>query len=65
LTKPSKPAQPEGSRPVSVGALEPRSKEEQRVWEVLEQARQNVKPLAKREMEVETVSSEILNFRLR
>jgi len=50
------------SRP---GAVEPRSEKEKQVWDVLEKARQNVKPLVKREIEAELVTEQVLNFRLR
>ncbi len=43
----------------------PRSDEEKRVWEILEEARQNVKPLTKRELESELLPSELMNFRLK
>ena len=43
----------------------PRSDEEQRVWDVLEEARQNVKRLAKRELEAELLPSELMSFRLK
>lgn len=43
----------------------PRTKEEQRVWDVLERARQNVKPVVKRESEGAQVDSDLLNLRLR
>ena len=42
----------------------PRSAEEQRVWDALEEARQNVKPLTKRELEAELLPSELMSFRL-
>ena len=38
---------------------------EERVARVLETSRQNVKELVKRELETESVSSELLNLRLR
>lgn len=47
------------------GELKPRSEEEKQVWEVLEQARQNVKPVVKKELEAEIVTSELFNLRLR
>jgi hypothetical protein len=43
----------------------PRSDEEQRVWDVLEEARQNVKQLTKRELEAELIPSELMSFRLK
>lgn len=43
----------------------PRSDEEQRVWDVLEAARQNVKQLTKRELEAELIPSELMSFRLK
>ncbi len=47
------------------GELKPRSEEEKQVWEVLEQARQNVKSVVKKELEAEIVTSELFNLRLR
>jgi hypothetical protein len=46
---------------------EPRSSsiEEAKVWAALEQARQNVKPIVKKEREAEIVSAELLNLRLK
>lgn len=41
------------------------SKEQQRVEEILEIARQAVKPLVKKELEGEAVTQEILNLRLK
>ena len=46
-------------------ALSPRSDEEQRVWDVLEAARQNVKQLTKRELVAELLPSELMSFRLK
>ncbi len=46
-------------------ALEPASAEEARVWKALEDARQNVKRIAKREVEGELITGDILNLRLR
>jgi hypothetical protein len=43
----------------------PRSEEEQRIWQVLEEARQNVKRLTKRELEAELLPSDLLSFRLK
>jgi hypothetical protein len=43
----------------------PRSDEEKRIWEVLEEARQNVKQLTKRELESELLPSELMSFRLK
>lgn len=43
----------------------PRTAEEQRVWDVLEEARQNVKPLTKRELEAELIPSDLMSFRLK
>jgi hypothetical protein len=43
----------------------PRSDEEQRVWDALEKARQNVKQLTKRELEAEQLPSELMSFRLK
>lgn len=45
--------------------LTPNSEEEKRVWEALEQARQNVKSIVKKEIEAEIVTTELLNLRLR
>jgi len=45
--------------------LEPTSPEEEQVWRVLEQARQNVKQIAKKELEGEVITEEILNRPLR
>jgi hypothetical protein len=42
-----------------------RSDEEERVWQVLEEARQNVKRLTKRELEAELLPSDLLSFRLK
>jgi hypothetical protein len=47
------------------GELKPRSEEEKQVWEVLEQARQDVKSVVKKELEAEIVTSELFNLRLR
>lgn len=41
------------------------SSEEARVWAALEQARQNVKPIVRKEREAEIVSAELLNLRLK
>jgi len=38
---------------------------DKRVWQVLEKARQEVKPLVKRELEGEKVPADLLNFRLK
>ena len=46
-------------------ALKPSSPEEARVWKVLEEARQNVKQIAKREVEGEVITGDILNLRLK
>ena len=45
--------------------LKPRSQEEKRAWEALEQSRQNVKPIVKKELEAEVVASELFSLRLR
>jgi hypothetical protein len=45
--------------------LQPRSEEEKKIWAALEQARQNVKAVVKKEMDAEIVTSELLNLRLR
>ena len=42
-----------------------RSVDEATVWAALEQARQNVKPIVKKEREAEIVSAELLNLRLK
>jgi len=47
------------------GKLKPRSEEEKQTWEVLEQARQDVKFIVKKELEAEIVTNELLNLRLR
>ena len=39
--------------------------QEQEVWENLENARQQVRPVIKREVEGEPVTSELLNLRLK
>ena len=41
------------------------SPEEAKVWAALEQARQNVKPIVKKEREAEVVTAELLNLRLK
>ena len=46
-------------------AARPRSVEEARVWEVLEEARKQVKHIVKREMEAEVITSDVLNIRLK
>lgn len=52
--------------PAQASASEQHAEAEvQRVRQVLEDARQRVKPLIKRELEGEIVSSELLNFRLK
>lgn len=56
---------PDTPAPLQTKPAEPRSEDERRVWEIVEQARQEVKPLAKKELEVEVVSSDLLNSRLR
>lgn len=38
---------------------------EAKVWAALEQARQNVKPIVKKEREAEIVSADLLNLRLK
>lgn len=57
------------NRPTDANAaatqLTPRSEMEKEAWEALEQARQNVKPVVKKEIEAEVVTSELLNLRLR
>ena len=42
-----------------------RSPEEARVWEILEKARQAVKPLVKKEKQAELLTGELLNLRLK
>ena len=42
-----------------------RSEEEQRIWQVLEEARQNVKRLTKRELKGPGRPSDLLSFRLK
>ena len=59
-----KPGQPE-KPPAPEKELRPSSPEEERVWKVLEQARQNVKQIAKKELEGEVITEEILNRPLR
>jgi hypothetical protein len=44
---------------------EPESGEHARVWAVLEQARQNVKPIVNKEKEAEVLPDEVLNLRLK
>lgn len=41
------------------------SSEEANFWAALEQARQNVKPIVRKEREAELVSAELLNLRLK
>jgi hypothetical protein len=43
----------------------PRSDEEKRIWEILEESRQNVKQLTKRELESELLPSDLMSFRLK
>lgn len=43
----------------------PCSDEEAKVWAALEQARQNVKPIVKKEREAEALTAELLNLRLK
>jgi len=52
-------ASPASDRPM------PRSTEEAAVWKCLEQARQNVKPIVKKEQEAEVVTGDLLNLRLK
>lgn len=42
-----------------------RSSEEVDVWAALEQARQNVKPIVKKERQAEVATAELLNLRLK
>lgn len=41
------------------------SAEEAKIWEILEQARQKVKPIVKKEKEAEILTGELLNLRLK
>lgn len=41
------------------------STEEAKVWEILEEARQKVKPIVKKEKEAEVLTGELLNLRLK
>jgi hypothetical protein len=41
------------------------SAEEAKVWEILEEARQKVKPIVKKEKEAEVLTGELLNLRLK
>jgi len=41
------------------------SPEEERVWAALNRARQNVKPIVKKEKETEIATAELLNLRLK
>ena len=41
------------------------SAEERKVWAILEKARQDVKALAKRELEADEVTEQLLSIRLR
>jgi len=45
--------------------LGPRSEQEKEVWKALDQARQNVKPIVKKELDAEIVTSDLFNLRLR
>ncbi len=44
---------------------QPGSTEEAKVWEILEEARQKVKPIVKKEKEAEVLTGELLNLRLK
>lgn len=44
---------------------QPGSPEEAKVWEILEEARQKVKPIVKKEKEAEVLTGELLNLRLK
>lgn len=44
---------------------QPGSAEEAKVWEILEEARQKVKPIVKKEKEAEVLTGELLNLRLK
>ncbi len=56
---------PQAESNVREGELKPRSEEEKQVWAALEQARQSVKSVVKKELEAEIVTSELFNLRLR
>jgi hypothetical protein len=43
----------------------PKTEEERRVWEIMETSRQNVKSVAKRELEAEVLPTGLLSFRLK
>ncbi len=43
----------------------PHSDEEAKVWAALAQARQNVKPIVKKEREAEALTADLLNLRLK
>ena len=45
--------------------IQPSSAEEAKVWEILEEARQKVKPIVKKEKEAEILTGELLNLRLK
>lgn len=45
--------------------MQPGSPEEAKVWEILEEARQKVKPIVKKEKEAEVLTGELLNLRLK
>lgn len=59
------PSKDSAERPEQTSAETSPSKEQQRVDEILEIARQAVKPLVKKELEGEVVTQEILNLRLK
>ena len=55
----------EGKRGIPVAHSAEEDNTEERVARVLEASRQSVKDLVKRELETESVSSDLLNLRLR
>jgi len=58
-------AAPEQHRTAPLKPQQPRSAEEAKVWEILEEARQRVKPIVKKEKEAEVLTSDLLNLRLK
>ena len=44
---------------------QPGSPEEAKIWAILEEARQKVKPIVKKEKEAEVLTGELLNLRLK
>lgn len=65
----TKPQDTAGKKPKALSKEQqkprPHSPEEARVWQILDQARQNVKPIVKKEKEAEVLTSELLNLRLK